>query len=675
MAKGKFNFNIKRSIRNKIYLAIILVLLIMLFILNTDLILPLLSIYIIILGIELFITYKQKDEMYTYLEDITNDLNTVTKTTIVNSPIPLLIAKTDGKILWKSYKYLNEIEDLELENKLINIIREIKEQIISVETNKEVENKQYTIKKEIRGQGRTYEIYGEYAKDKSKSSFKEDEYILTLFFIDKTDLVELFDKYMQEKLVLALIEVDNYDEQLAELSPIEKPRIMAEIEREIYNWANSMGGIVLKTDLNEFLCVFEKKALENIREDKFTILDNVKNIQSDSRNAFTLSIAINSDGDFLREVYRNTVELRNIVLGRGGDQAAIKENNEYRFYGAKTIEVEKRTRVKARVISRAIIDKIRGASSVIIMGHKNIDIDALGSAIGMYKFVKKYNQDVYIVSKLDSLGLGSYESDLKKTEIYKEGIISLGEAKSKIEDDSVLIIVDTFRKNYTEYPELINKFKEIIVIDHHRIAIDNIENVNIKYHEVYASSSSELVTEIIKYSDKTIELTVFEAESLYGGILVDTKNFTFKTGVRTFEAAAYLRKFGVDIIKVNKWFQSNLDFFTIMSEIIKQAKIYNENMAIAVYEGDEAHLISAKVADELLNVKDIKASFVIGKSGNNINISARSIGTINVQVIMEKLNGGGHITVAGTQFEDVSLEEIKEKLEDAISEYVEEITS
>ena len=292
MAKGKFNFNIKRSIRNKIYLAIILVLLIMLFILNTDLILPLLSIYIIILGIELFITYKQKDEMYTYLEDITNDLNTVTKTTIVNSPIPLLIAKTDGKILWKSYKYLNEIEDLELENKLINIIREIKEQIISVETNKEVENKQYTIKKEIRGQGRTYEIYGEYAKDKSKSSFKEDEYILTLFFIDKTDLVELFDKYIQEKLVLALVEVDNYDEQLAELSPIEKPRIMAEIEREIYNWANSMGGIVLKTDLNEFLCVFEKKALENIREDKFTILDNVKNIQSDSRNAFTLSIAI-----------------------------------------------------------------------------------------------------------------------------------------------------------------------------------------------------------------------------------------------------------------------------------------------------------------------------------------------------------------------------------------------
>lgn len=251
--------------------------------------------------------------------------------------------------------------------------------------------------------------------------------------------------------------------------------------------------------------------------------------------------------------------------------------------------------------------------------------------------------------------------------------MTINECKQEIVDDSVLIIVDTFKKSYTEYPELIDNFKEIIVIDHHRISVDNIENVSIKYHEVYASSTSELVTEIIKYSDKPIELSKFEAESLYGGILIDTKNFTFKTGVRTFEAAAYLRKFGVDIIKVKKWFQSDLDSFTKLSEILKQAKIYKKNIAIAKYIGNDASLITAKVADELLNVSDIKASIVIGRDDNNINISARSIGTINVQVIMEKIGGGGHITLAGTQFTDINLEEAEEKVKKAIDEYLEEI--
>ena len=412
---------------------------------------------------------------------------------------------------------------------------------------------------------------------------------------------------------------------------------MAEIEREIYNWANANNGIILKTELNEFIGIFEKESLKLLKQDRFKILDNVKNIQADARNSLTLSIAINTDGDNLREIYKKTVDLRDMLLGRGGDQAVIRENNEHRFFGAKSVEVEKRTRVKARVLSRAIIDKIRGASSVIIMGHENIDIDALGSAIGMYRFSKEYNEDVFIATKLDSLGLGLYEAELKETDIYKEGIIGLNEAREKIKEDSVLIVLDTFRKSYTEFPELINEFKEIIVIDHHRITVDNIENVSIKYHEVYASSTSELVTEIIKYSDKTIELSKFEAESLYGGILVDTKNFTFKTGVRTFEAAAYLRRYGVDIIKVKKWFQSNLDFFTIMSDIIKKSKKYNNDIIISKYEGEDSSIITAKVADELLNIADVKASIIIGKNGKNINISARSVGSVNVQRIMEKL--------------------------------------
>lgn len=641
MSKGKFDLNIKKGIRNKIYLVIILVLLIYISILNTKFILPSIAVFFILMVLEVYTTKKEIDEIYSYVDDVAKNFNIVTKTTILNSPIPLIITKTDGKILWKSNKYLEKLEGLDIESKISNIIREIKEEIlIAVKENKGSEktnlNKSNIIKKELKAQGKTYEVRGEFAKAKNKNS-KKDEYILTLIFIDKTEFVNLQEKYNNKKLVLALIEVDNYDEELAQLSPIDKPRIMAEIEREIYNWANSQEAIVLKTELNEFLCVFEKKSLKLLREDKFTILDNVKKIQSGSRNALTLSIALNADGDSLEEVYRNTVDLREMVLGRGGDQAVIKENNEYRFYGAKTIEVEKRTRVKARVISRAIIDKIKDASSVIIMGHKEADIDAIGASIGMYRFSKEYNNNVYIASKLDSLGLGSYEGNLKETDIYKEGILSFKEIKGKISKDSVLIVVDTFKKSYTEFPELIDTFKDIIVIDHHRISVDNIENVSIKYHEVYASSASELVTEIIKYSDKTIELSSFEAESLYGGILIDTKNFTFKTGVRTFEAAAHLRKYGVDIIKVKKWFQSDLDSFMILSSIIKQAKIYKENIAIATYEGEDSSIIAPKAADELLNASDVKASIIIGKNNKEINISARSIGTINVQVIMEKL--------------------------------------
>lgn len=407
MAKGKFNLSIKRELRNIIYLGIIFSLLVGIVVLDIRMLIPSIAIFVILVLIEIYMYKKYVDQMHVYFDNIIDDLNIVTKTTLLNSPLPLIIAKIDGKIIWKSQKYIEEIEALEIEKQIEKIINEIKQEILVFDENKDkiIEDSQYIIRKELKINDKNYEILGKYVENIGKNKTKDKEYIVTLFFIDRSRYYNLLKDYDDEKLVLALVEVDNYDEEFAKVSLVEKPRIMAEIEREIYNWANSKGGIVLKTELNEFLCVFEKKALISLREDKFSILENVKNIQNDARNAFTLSIAVNADGENLREIFRNTVALRDIVLGRGGDQAAIKENNEHRFYGAKTIEVEKRTRVKARVISRAIIDKIRGVSSVIIMGHKGADIDAIGSAIGMYRFIKKYNNDVYIVSKLDSLGL------------------------------------------------------------------------------------------------------------------------------------------------------------------------------------------------------------------------------------------------------------------------------
>ena len=361
-----------------------------------------------------------------------------------------------------------------------------------------------------------------------------------------------------------------------------------------------------------------------------------------------------------------------IVLGRGGDQAVVKKEGKYKFYGGKTLEVEKRTKVKARTISQSISTAISESENIFIMGHKNIDIDALGSALGIYRLSKSLEKECFIVTEPKGKSLGKFLEVLQKEDEYKNVIISEEETKDIIKPNSLLIIVDTHKTSYVEFPELLDKIERKIVIDHHRKAPDCIENVLISFHEVYASSAAELVTEIIQYAQDTIKLTLLEAESLYGGIMVDTKDFTFKTGVRTFEAAAYLRKCGVDIIKVKKWFQSDLKTYNKISNIVRNVEIHNNTIAISVFEenNSDANLIIAKAADELLTISDITASFVMAKIDDKVYISGRSIGDINVQIILEKLGGGGHITLAGAQLEGFSLEEAKDELVIRINEYL-----
>ena len=299
------------------------------------------------------------------------------------------------------------------------------------------------------------------------------------------------------------------------------------------------------------------------------------------------------------------------------------------------------------------------------MGHKNIDIDALGSAMGLYRFTKSLGKEAYIVTEPKGTSLGKFWEILKNDEEYKDTILDLESALRKINESTLLIIVDTHKKNYVEFPELLNYTENVVIIDHHRKSPDFIDNTVLTFHEVYASSTAELVTEIIQYAQEDVTLELIEAESLYGGIMVDTKNFTFKTGVRTFEAAAYLRKFGVDIIKVKKWFQTDLESYNLIAEIVKKAEIINDTIAIATYDNEEdenANLICAKTADELLTISNITASFVIGKMGEKVFISGRSIGDINVQIILEKLGGGG-----------LTLEEAHDELVIRINEYLTEI--
>ena len=471
--------------------------------------------------------------------------------------------------------------------------------------------------------------------------------------------------------------IDNYKETMQLLESEQKAQFTAEIERSIYDWANEYKGILIKSDNDRYVYVFEQRYLQKVKEDKFSILDKIKEISLGSKVQFTLSIAISNEGITNRDRYESAKAAMDVVLGRGGDQAVIRENEIYKFFGGRAEEVEKRTKVKARVVAHALEELILESENVMVMGHTNGDMDSMGASMGIYRLAKTYGKSAYIIDSNETTTLQSFKNELLKDEEYEDVLINKEVAMENIDEETLLVIVDTHKRNYVEAPELLNQTKKIVVIDHHRRGTDYIEDATLIFQEVYASSAAELVTELLQYSEKKVELKTIEAESLYAGIMMDTKNFTFKTGVRTFEAAAYLRKNGVDIIRVKKWFQSDLKSFNRIADIVKSAELVNDTIGIAIYDeqSKDTSLICAKAADELLTISDITASFVIGNLGEKVCISGRSIGDINVQLILEKLGGGGHITLAGAQVEGMTLEETKQELINRINEYFSEVSN
>ena len=523
---------------------------------------------------------------------------------------------------------------------------------------------------------KNYKVIAEYTKLREKEHKNSSEYMATVYFLDETNYVKLLEEYNNSRTCIGIIVLDNYEELMQRVTEEEKLKITSNAEKNIYSWVNKYDGLLVKSERDTYVCIFDQFNLEKIKEDKFEILDEIKEIKTQDNIQLTLSIAISENEKTNSEEYKSAKAVIDIALGRGGDQAIIKQNGKYYFFGGRTQEVEKRTRVKARIVAQALEELMNSASNVIIMGHTNSDIDAMGSGMGVYRIAKTIGKDAYIVNETNGTSLDNFINDLKDIEEYNDVIIDKAEALNKISADSLLVVVDTDKKNYVEAPELLDKTDKIVVIDHHRRGTDYIENAILTFHEVYASSACELVTELVEYAEKTVKLTKFEVEALYAGIMMDTKNFTFKTGVRTFEAAAFLRKCGVDIIKVKKWFQSDLETYNKISEIVAKSEIIDDTIAISIYdkEDSDANITCAKAADELLTISNITASFVIGKMGDKIYISGRSIGDINVQLILEKLGGGGHITVAGAQVEGMTQEEVKQELINRINEYFTEIS-
>lgn len=654
--------------RTKIYLIIILFILIALCIQNKNMIIPSILIYIIVVVFTYYTNGKRKTEITETIQELTLTVDSAAKTSLINSPFPLIIMETDGTVIWKSAKFVSEFANVDINSYIKDLSVDIKQHIEQI---KENENKD--IIKQIEIGKKTYNIFGRYVKNRAKE--KKNEYMLILYFIDETENKKLQREYKDSKSCVVVLMVDNYEEMMQQLESEERPQVIAEIDKIIYEWTDQTNGVLIKSDRDRYVYLFEQRYLQTIKEDKFSILDKIKEISTKENVQFTLSIAVSNEGITDKEKYKSAQVAMDIVLGRGGDQAVIRENDIYKFFGGRAQEVEKRTKVKARIVAHALENLIRESKKVMIMGHTNPDMDCIGSSMGIYRLAKSIDRNAYIVNSENATALQSFKKSLSKDEEYEDSFINKEIALENIDEETLLVVVDTHKSNYVDAPELLEKAKEIVIIDHHRRSADFIENVTLTFQEVYASSAAELVTELLQYVETKVELKTIEAESLYAGIMMDTKNFTFKTGVRTFEAAAYLRKCGVDIIRVKKWFQSDLASFNKIADIVKKAEIVNNTIAISTYnrKNKDANLICAKAADELLTISDITASFVIGNLGDKVCISGRSIGDINVQVILEKLGGGGHITLAGAQVEGMTIEETKQELINRINEYFSEI--
>ena len=653
--------------RTKIYLVIILILFILISIFRPILILPSIMLYIAILCYTYFANNKRKSEISEQLQDLTLTVDSAAKSSLINSPFPLVILETNGNVVWKSSKFVTEFADIDMDNYIDDLIIDIKDEI-----EKSDNKKRKSVTKQIQIVKKIYTVQGEFAKSKKYERKKSPEYMMILYFIDETEKFKLKQENEDKKICVGIIMIDNYEEVTQRVDAEQKTQLMAKVESTIYDWVNETNGILVKADRDTYVYVFEQKNLEKIKEEKFAILDSIKNLVRKDKIQLTLSIAISNEGETEKDIYKSASAAMDVILGRGGDQAVIRQNGKYLFFGGKVEEVEKRTKVKARIVAHALEELIKENDKIMIMGHTNPDIDAIGSALGVYRIAKTLGKEARIVANVETPSIKDLYESIKDQ--YQEVFINSETALAQVDSETLLVVVDTHKKTYVESPELLTKTNKIVVIDHHRRSADFIDNSILTFQEVYASSAAELVTEIIQYTQNEVELSEVEAEALYAGIMMDTKNFTFKTGVRTFEAAAYLRRCGVDIIKVKKWFQSDLESYNKISEIVRKAEVIRDTIAISSYEVQEndTSLICAKAADELLTIGNITASFVLGTMENQICISGRSIGDINVQVILEKLGGGGHITLAGAQWENMTISEAKQELISKIEEYFSE---
>ncbi len=500
--------------------------------------------------------------------------------------------------------------------------------------------------------------------------------LIAMYLYDETEIISLMKANTEQKLIIGLLYIDNYEEALETIDEVRRSLLTALVDRKVNKYMQGIDAVIKKMEKDKYFFVFQQKYLHYLQSNKFSILEEVRGINIGNEMSVTISIGLGVNADTYIEGYEYARAAMDLALARGGDQAVVKDRDKIAYYGGKSIQMEKSTRVKARVKAHAFREFVEAKDKIVVMGHKIGDVDSLGAAIGVYRIAKTFNKKAHIVINEITTSLRPMLNRFVGNPDYEEDMFLKNEQVKEIVDiNTLLVIVDVNRPSYTECKELLDYTKTVVIFDHHRQTNEAIDTAVLSYIEPYASSTSEMIAEILQYIGGNLRLKPVEADALYAGIMIDTNNFLTKTGVRTFEAAAFLRRSGADVTRIRKLFRSEMIDFKTKADAVRNTEIYHGCFAITVCassEVDSPTILGAQVANELLNINNIKASFVLTEYNNQIYISARSIDEANVQIIMEKLGGGGHLSVAGTQLKNTTMEEAISLMKATLDKMMEE---
>lgn len=589
------------------------------------------------------------------LQTIVDGVDDTLRYSMSHHPLPLCVVDKDGLIPMTNDKFKEVFPETKiLKTKVEDIFYRKHDEFLPEENNEPIQ---------IIVEDRKYDLISTYLNKDINNS-------LIIYMIDVTEFDNLKVTYENEKECLGYVIVDNYDELISQSPDERKSIISANIESAIRQWAAGIEASVLRYKSDRYLVVFSKKHYDTLVEGKFTILDEIRKIQTDADFPVSLSIGVGLEGSTPHQTAEYANFALDMALGRGGDQAVVKRGTQVRYYGGKVQVIEKRNKGKSRVMTHAMKRLIKQSSKVIIMGHRNPDMDSFGAAVGVHRIAFNCNKDAYIVINEYNYSLDEVYAMAEKSGSYK--FLNNDEALEMIDKDTLLVVVDTHIPTITECPELLKKTERIVLIDHHRKMETFIDNATLTYMEPSASSTSELITEILQYDDESSKINKLEAELLLAGIYVDTNGFSVNTGTRTFEAASWLRQNGAASTSVRQFLQTNMEDFKQRAEIISAAEFMKNGVAISKSEGKHANsqITVAQAADELLDIKGIIASFVVGETKKEVVVSARSLGDLNVQTIMERLGGGGHLTMAAAQIKDMTPDEVVKKIKKYVREEI-----
>ncbi|MEA5134571.1 MAG: DHH family phosphoesterase [Candidatus Fimivivens sp.] len=620
------------------------------------------AISLISLGLTLFYIVRADREVDRFVAQLGDQISKMQTDTLVSLPMPVMVADDKGELLW--YNDCCRTKLFYDGERFGHPISEILGEINGGEADSfsiEFKDRSYTV----------YSARG--MRDNSKNADVETERAMFIYYLcDDTDLKRDAEQYWASRPSMLAIMIDSLDEALQDAKENERSQLMAQVEYVIEQFVGDHDGFVIKTDRDRFFAVIEERHMPGIVEKRFALLDRVRALSSVDKIPVTLSIGVARNVASYPEGEQAARQALDMAQGRGGDQAAVKTPNGYDFYGGVSKGIEKRTKVKTRIVATALAELIDSSSNVIIMGHKFADLDSLGAAVGLLRPIRQMGKHAVIAINRSRNLVKTLIDRLEKNG-YENSFLDPFDIMNTITPNTLLIIVDTHLEHVLESVELYRACKNVAIIDHHRRMVGYIDNAVIFYHEPYASSASEMVTELIQYFGDKHRITRAEAEALLAGIMLDTRNFVIRTGVRTFEAAAYLRRQGADTVEVRKLFSSSMEFYQRRARVVSSAEIYHRcAIATATAMNENIKLVAPQAADELLNISDVDASFVLYEYDDGISISARSMGKMNVQVIMETLGGGGHQTMAATQIPTISMEDARQKLLEAIEEYTQQ---